>query len=147
MTIVVGWREWVALPGLGIGAIRAKVDTGARTSALHVDRQWRFTEGGMPWVGFELHGAGRRAPAVRGCAPVADERWVSDSGGHRTRRVFLQTTLMVGGAALPLEINLSDRGGRLYPMLLGRSALREGFVVDPARSSIHGRPRRAPEAA
>lgn len=145
--VLLGWREWVALPDLGIAAIRAKVDTGARSSALHVDRQWRFTEGGAPWVGFELDGRGRRAPSIRGRAPVADERWVTDSGGHRTRRVFLRTTLAVGGNACLLEINLTDRGGMLYPMLIGRTALAGGFVVDPARSSIHGRPRRSTEAA
>ena len=145
--VVLGWREWVALPGLGIGAIRAKVDTGARSSALHVDRQWRFTEGGAPWVGFELHGSGRRAPAIRGCAPIADERWVTDSGGHRTRRVFLRTSLAVGGNERMLDINLTDRAGMLYPMLLGRTALQGGFVVDPARSSVHGRPKRANRAA
>ncbi|WP_249040997.1 ATP-dependent zinc protease family protein [Marilutibacter maris] len=145
--IVLGWREWVALPALGLAAVRAKVDSGARTSALHVDRQWRFVEGGAPWVGFSLTpGAGEEAGGdtvvgtVEAAAPVIDEREVTDSGGHTTRRVFLRTTMRLAGIEREIEINLSDRRGMLFPMLLGRTAIATAFTIDPARSFLHGRP-------
>lgn len=140
--IMLGWREWVTLPALGLARIRAKVDTGARSSALHVDEQWRFTEGGAPWVGFRLTPGKASTDVIEVRAPVFDEREVADSGGHRCRRVFLRTTLRLAGHEHLIEINLSDRRGMLFPMLLGRTAIEGRFTVDPARSFIHGRPPR-----
>lgn len=139
--IVLGWRECVALPDLRIGQLRAKVDSGARSSALHVDSQWKFVEQGQPWVGFCLS-PGYGAPEIEVVAPVFDEREVTDSGGHCTRRVFVRTTLALAGVQREIEINLSDRGGMLFPMLLGRTALARMFTVDPGRSFLHGRPAR-----
>lgn len=136
--VVLGWREWASLPGLGIEAVRAKVDSGARTSALHVDAQWRFHEGGAPWVGFRVT-PGMPESSVEAAAPIWDERPVTDSGGHRTQRVFLRTTLVLGGIAREIEVNLADRHGMLFPMLLGRTAMARAFTVDPARSFLHGR--------
>ena len=141
--IMLGWREWVALPALGVVRVRAKVDTGARSSALHVDEQWRFSEGGAPWVGFRLT-PGRSSGVIEARAPIFDEREVADSGGHRSARVFLRTTLRLAGSERDIEINLSDRRGMLFPMLLGRTAIEGLFTVDPARSFIHGRPARSP---
>jgi len=137
--IVLGWREWVALPALGIGALRAKVDSGARSSALHVDAHWRFTERGVPWVGFRLGADGTEGPAMEGFAPILDEREVTDSGGHRTRRIFLRTPLRVAGVERDIDMNLSNRRGMLFPMLLGRTAMARMFTIDPARSFLHGR--------
>jgi hypothetical protein len=142
--IVLGWREWVALPALGIPRLRAKVDTGARSSALHVDAQWRFTEGGAPWVGFRITPRRARGVSIEARAPVLDEREVVDSGGRRTRRVFLATRLRLAGVEREIEINLADRRDMLFPMLLGRTAIAGAFTVDPARSSVHGRPPRRP---
>lgn len=141
--IMLGWRECVTLPDLGLTTVRAKVDTGARTCALHVDAQWRFIEGGAPWIGFRLSpGRGRTVDAA---APVHDEREVVDSGGHRTRRVFLHTRLRIAGAERAVEVNLADRRGMRFPMLVGRTALSGVFTVDPSRSFVHGRaPRRPP---
>lgn len=141
--IVLGWREWVVLPSLGITRLRAKIDTGARSSALHVDAQWRFTEGGAPWVGFRITPwKTRPAHVVEAIAPLIEERDVVDSGGHRTRRPFLRTRLQLAGVEREIEINLTDRGGMLFPMLLGRSAMAGAFMVDPAQSSVHGKPPR-----
>ena len=137
--IVLGWREWVVLPDLGIAGVRAKVDTGARSSALHVDEQWRFVEGGAPWVGFRLAARGVSGTRREAAAPVVDERLVTDSGGHRTLRVFLRTTVRLAGVDRSAEINLSDRHGMLFPMLLGRTAMARTFTVDPARSFLQGR--------
>ena len=143
--IVRGWREWLALPDLGVARVRSKIDSGARTSALHVDEQWRFFEGGAPWVGFRLTPGRLRGVAIEASAPVLDEREVADSGGHRNRRVFLRTRLLLAGHEREIEINLTDRRGMLFPMLLGRSAMDGAFMVDPARSFLHGRPPRTLE--
>ncbi len=140
--IVLGWREWVTLPTLGIARLRAKVDTGARSSALHVDAHWRFVEGGAPWVGFRLTSWKSDASVVEAVAPVVEERDVTDSGGRHTRRVFLRTTLRLAGVDREIDINLTDRRGMRFPMLLGRTAMAGMFTVDPARSSVHGRPPR-----
>jgi hypothetical protein len=142
--IVLGWREWVALPTLGIARVRAKIDTGARSSALHVDAQWRFSDGGAPWVGFRLTPWRSRQGTIEAAAPICEEREVVDSGGHRTRRVFMMTTLQLAGIEREIEINLTDRRGMLFPMLLGRSAMAGAFTVDPAKSSVHGKPPRLP---
>ncbi len=139
--VMLGWREWVALPHLAIPAIRAKIDTGARTSALHVDAQWRFVEGGAPWVGFRLT-PGLADAAVESAAQVIDERVVLDSGGKRSTRVFVRTQLVLAGCERDIEINLADRAGMRFPMLLGRTAIAGMFMVDPAVSFLHGRRRK-----
>ena len=146
MMVELGWREWVALPVLGIVRLRAKVDTGARSSALHVDAQWRFSDGGAPWVGFRIT-PGRGGDEVEACAPILDEREVVDSGGRRTRRVFLATRLRLAGVEREIEINLADRRNMRFPMLLGRTAIAGAFTVDPARSSLHGKPPRHPSGS
>ena len=138
--VMLGWREWLALPALGIVAIRAKVDTGARSSSLHVDTQWRFIEGGAPWAGFRIATGVRGGTIIESQAPISDEREVTDSGGNRSRRVFLRTPLVVAGVTREVEINLTDRRGMLFPMLLGRTALSRAFTIDPARSFLHGKP-------
>ena len=140
--IELGWREWAVLPDLGLPRMRAKIDTGARSCSLHVDAQWRFSEAGAPWVGFRVRCGKRRIRMVEAFAPLVDEREVVDSGGHRGLRPFLRTTLWLAGQARPVEINLTDRGGMLFPLLVGRSALGGAFTVDPARSFLHPRPAR-----
>jgi hypothetical protein len=137
--IVLGWREWAGLPCLGLPAVRCKIDSGARSSALHVDRCWRFSESGAPWVGFSLSNDGHGEAPLQAIAPIFDEREVIDSGGHRTRRIFLRTTLALAGVEREIEINLTDRRGMLFPMLLGRTAMAGWFTVDPSRSFLHGR--------
>ena len=109
--IPVGWREWVALPALGLPRLRAKVDTGARSSALHVERQWRFVDGGAPWIGFALVPRAH-ADEVEAAAPIVDERMVTDSGGHRTLRVFVRTT----------HDFLKNAEGRRFPIAPGMVA-------------------------
>ncbi|MFO1473273.1 MAG: RimK/LysX family protein [Lysobacterales bacterium] len=141
--IELGWREWAVLPELGLPRMRAKIDTGARSCALHVDASWRFAEGGAPWIGFRVRCGRKRVRMVEAAAPLVDEREVVDSGGHRGLRPFLRTTLWLAGQARPVEINLADRGGMLFPLLVGRSALGGAFTVDPARSFLHPKPVRA----
>ncbi len=134
LPIVLGWCETLALPDLSIAAIEAKIDTGARSSSLHVDSQQCFTRDGRDWVRFALHldGAAARL-AAQAEAPVHDRRAVRDSGGHETERVFILTTLAIAGIRYPIEVNLAARRGLKFPMLLGRTALAGRFLVDPAR--------------
>jgi hypothetical protein len=136
---VLGWREWLALPDLGIHTIRAKLDTGARSSALHVDTLETFQSGGREWVRFSVATGSADSKLVVVESTVHDRRPVTDSGGHVNERIFLRTRLVLAGQEYPVEINLTSRRNMLFPMLLGRTALARHFVVDPARSFRAGR--------
>ena len=136
---VLGWREWLALPDLGIHAIRAKLDTGARTSALHVDTLETFQSNGRDWVRFSIAPGYANARSVLVEATVHDRRPVTDSGGRVAERIFLRTRMQLAGLDFPVEINLTSRRDMLFPMLVGRTALNRRFVVDPARSFRAGR--------
>lgn len=138
--LLLGWREWVALPALGLHALRAKVDSGARTSALHVHDEECFERDGVEWVRFRVDDGDRGTTPLRGEAPVADRRVVTDSGGHRRLRVFIRTQLQLpDGRGWPIELNLAERRNMSFPMLLGRSALPRGTMVAPRRSFLLGR--------
>ena len=132
---VVGWREWLTLPDLGVPAIKAKIDTGARTSALHAEEIQRFRRRGKPWVRFIVHPLQQKLrPAVSCQAPVVDERIVTDSGGHRERRLVIVTQIAIGPHEFPAELTLARRDEMKFRMLLGRTALAGRFVVDPRGS-------------
>lgn len=132
-----GWREWVTLPELGITKIKAKVDTGARTSALHAFALHPFTENGQPKIRFEMHPLQHNTDFVVSCvADVVDKRPVTDSGGHTEERYVIMTPITLAGQTWPIEITLTERENMLFRMLLGRSALRKRFIVNPARSFV-----------
>ena len=137
----VGWREWVALPGLGLPAIKAKVDTGARTSALHAfDIAEEAGEGGEALVGFSVHPLQRDAELTVRCrAPLVDRRRVTDSGGHREERFVVRAALVLGAREREVELTLVDRTDMLFRMLVGRTSLVPDVRVDPARSFLLGR--------
>lgn len=138
--IIIGWREWLGLPDLGIPAIKAKIDTGARTSALHVDTLDVEERDGCTWLRFSVAATGRKqSPRVECVAPAIARRAVTDSGGHATLRWFIRTRIELGGTSIEAEINLANRRNMLFPMLLGRSALGDRFAIDPAASYRCGR--------
>jgi hypothetical protein len=139
-TVRLGWREWVALPDLGIALIRAKVDSGARSSALHVLDEETFVRDSREYVRFILDTGLPGEAAIPAEAPVLDRRHVTDSGGHRTERIFIRTRLLLAGQAWDAEVNLARRRNMLFPMLLGRTALAGRFLVDPASSFLLGDP-------
>lgn len=135
-----GWREWVALPDLGIPAVKAKLDTGARTSALHAYFVEPFEENGVSRVRFGIHPLRRRPEIALDCvADVKDRRIVSDSGGHREHRFVIETRLELGARSWLAEVTLTDRESMLFRMLLGRTALAGRFSVDPALSYSTGK--------
>ena len=143
MPRIAGWREWAALPGLGIPFIKAKLDTGARTSTIHTFFVERRRAHGRDRVRFGLHPLQRRAsPEIICEADLLDARMVSDSGGHRERRYIIETPIRLGDEEWRIEASLTDRESMLFRMLLGRTAIKNRFAVDPARSYVFGRRRR-----
>lgn len=134
---LLGWREWAALPGLGMPRIKVKVDTGARTSALHTFRVVPFERDGAPWVRFWVHPLQRSEAMVLVCeAAVVDRRRVRDSGGHDELRYVIVTPISLGDALWPIEVTLTDRDSMGFRMLLGRTAIRGRYLVDPGASYL-----------
>jgi len=138
--LLLGWREWAALPELGLDLIKAKVDTGARTSTLHAFYVQPFRRGTCRHVRFGVHPLrGRTDVVVHGQAQVIDRRRVSDSGGHREERYVILTQLRLGSLEWPIELTLTNRETMLFRMLLGRSAIAGRALVDPDLSFVTGR--------
>lgn len=133
----IGWREVVSLPDLDIDKIKVKVDTGARTSALHAHRITKFSKDNATYVRFFVHPHQRkRKPEIECTALVVDERAVTNSGGKTTERYVIRTTIVAGDKRWPIELTLTNRDEMGFRMLLGRQAVRRRFVVDPGRSYV-----------
>ncbi|HEY9017200.1 ATP-dependent zinc protease [Thiomicrospira sp.] len=130
-----GWREWVALPSLGIKALKCKVDTGARTSALHAFSVEPFEREGQEWVKFGVHPHQNELDTEVWCeAKVKDKRIVTDSGGNKTERYFIETELVLGNQRFMIDLSLTSRDTMRFRMLLGRVAMENRFVVDVSQS-------------
>jgi hypothetical protein len=138
---LLGWREWVALPELGITHIKAKIDTGARTSALHACAIEPYYKGAERWVMFVIHPKQRRNDVCVEChARVKDRRLVSDSGGHKQHRYVIETPLLIGDSSIITEMTLTNRDSMLFRMLIGRMALNGRFMIDSQASYLRGKP-------
>jgi hypothetical protein len=149
---IVGWREWVGLPALGIARIKAKVDTGARTAALHAWRIERFERDGEAWVRFEVHPVQRDNRTRTSCeARLAGMKAVRNSGGNLENRFVILTEVTLGTETWPIELTLTNRDQMGFRLLLGRASVRGRFVVDPSTSYRVGKPeavlKRAPANA
>lgn len=140
---VIGWREWVGLPDLGVAAIKVKIDTGARSSALHAFDLERFSRRGHRMVRFTVHPYQRdTVRSVRVEAELHDERPVRDSGGHVEQRPVILTSVRMLERTWEVELTLTNRDEMGFRMLLGRQGLRGQFVIDPNRSFLCGKPQR-----
>jgi hypothetical protein len=137
---LIGWREWLALPDLDIPWIKVKVDTGARTSALHAFAIEPYHNDKGEWrIRFGIHPAQKASiPEVWCDAPIADRREVTDSGGHKELRYVIRTCFSLGAWQWEGEVTLTDRENMRFRMLLGRNAMKEFFLVDPSQSFLLG---------
>lgn len=136
----IGWREWLALPDLAIPGIKAKIDTGARSSSLHTHDYEVVNRNGVEVVRFQLHPLRSTSDVLLTCeAPVADYREVKDSGGHGERRPFIRTLVRIGAVEWMVDLSLTNREGMKFRMLLGREALADRFMVNPGSSYLIGK--------
>lgn len=137
---VVGWREWLTLPELNLPHLKAKLDTGARTSALHAFHVDPFESEGKLWVSFGIHPIQGNTDQVIECeAPVIDQRNVSDSGGHTETRYVIDTQICMGDFSWRAECTLTNRDSMKFRMLLGRTAISDLFLVNSAVSYLVGK--------
>jgi hypothetical protein len=135
---ILGWREWVELPELGLSSIKAKIDTGARTSCLHAFELDVISRDGLDWARFKVHPQqGNNEHVVECEARILDRRQVRDSGGHIEERIVILTTLKIGAWEDKIEMTLTARDNMRFRMLMGRTSIsRGGFQVDPSRSYL-----------
>ncbi|MEJ2114863.1 MAG: RimK/LysX family protein [Gammaproteobacteria bacterium] len=137
---VIGWREWVSLPNLKVDQIKCKVDTGAKTSALHAYFIEPFKKSGTEYIRFGLHPLQKSSKKELICtSKVFDQRTVTDSGGHREMRYVIFTQIKLNRHIIEAEVTLTDRDSMTFRMLLGRDAIKNHFIVNPARSYLIGK--------
>ncbi len=138
--ILVGNREWCALPALGIPAVKARIDSGAKTSSIHAFNIRKFRKKGELWVRFEIHPIQKNKKTSIHCeAPVIDERKVKSSSGHSEKRFVIATPLQLGTESWEIELTLSNRDAMGYRMLLGRQAMNGRILIDPEHGYCLGR--------
>jgi hypothetical protein len=142
--LVVGWRELVDLPGLGLQSVPAKIDTGARTSSLHATVLDHFTRDGQEFVRFAVDFPRQHVRQV--CEAIhVDHRGVTSSNGDTQMRLIVKTPIRIGELEFRAEISLADRSDMQFPLLIGRTALRRRFLVDAGRSWLQSPHQRRPK--
>ncbi|MEI8633823.1 ATP-dependent zinc protease [Vibrio sp. PP-XX7] len=133
--LIIGNLELCSLPDLGIFDLEVRIDTGAKTSSLHVDNIRRFKKKGQLYVEFDLHpDIYNMAQTVKCAAPVVDSRKIKSSNGESEQRYVIQTSFSIGEQSWPIEITLTNRQEMSYLMLLGREGMRDRVYVDPSRA-------------
>ena len=138
--IILGWKEWVSLPDLNIPAVKAKVDTGAKTSALHAFYIETFDHQGDDFISFSLHPLPNKPHLIIHCkAPLLTIRKVTNSGGYSEKRYVIETRLVINHHEWTIELNLTDRESMSFRMLLGREAMTPRVIVDPEASFLAGK--------
>ena len=141
---IAGWREWVGLPGIEIEWIKAKLDTGARSSAIHAFDITAFERDDQPWVRFSVHPWQRsREESVEVELPIHDRRGVRSSTGHVQERYVVLMDIALVDRTVTAEVTLTGRDQMGFRMLVGREALRQGYLVDSRRSYLGGRPKKS----
>ncbi|MBI2602427.1 MAG: ATP-dependent zinc protease [Deltaproteobacteria bacterium] len=144
---VIGWREYVSLHELGIGKIKAKIDTGARTSTLHAFDVKEYSVGTMTFVRFKVHPVQRNTRELVSCrAALVGKRLIKDSGGKVTVRHVIETEITLNARTWTLELTLVNRDEMGFRMLLGRQAIRGHFMIDPSRSFLMSKKKRKKKA-
>ncbi|WP_353815258.1 ATP-dependent zinc protease family protein [Agromyces sp. SYSU T00266] len=137
---IAGWREWVRLPQADVGWLKAKLDTGARSSALHAFDVEEFERDGVDWVRFGIHPwQDTDADAATVELPVHDRRVIRSSTGHTQQRLVVLMEVVLHDRPVTAEVTLTNRDEMGFRMLIGREALRNGFLVDAGRSFVGGR--------
>lgn len=138
-----GWREWVSLPSVGVGSIKAKLDTGARTSALHAFNIETYWSNGELWARFFVHPYQKNDAREIACdARIEDIRIVSNPGGRRQRRLVIRTDVRLGDETWPIDLSLTDRDEMGFRLLIGRTAMHGNLIVDPDHSYLLGKCKR-----
>ncbi|WP_262689729.1 ATP-dependent zinc protease family protein [Kordiimonas aestuarii] len=139
--LIIGWREWAVLPDFAVPEIKAKIDTGAKTSALHAYRIKKIMRDGVPWAEFFVHPVQRRKrPEVKCAAPIVGEREVKSSNGIVQTRLVVSTILELGPFAQKIELTLTNRDEMGFRLLIGRQALTRRYLVDSGLSYGLGEP-------
>lgn len=138
--IIIGWNEWCSMPEIGIPAIRAKIDTGAQTSAIHAENISPFERNGEEWVRFIVRPISFRRKLKISCeAPLLGKRTVISSNGHKQKRYVIRTKLKMGGSEWEIELTLAKRETMTFRMLLGRQALASQVLIEPEQSLLLSR--------
>lgn len=142
---LLGWREWVLFSDLGLPMIKAKVDTGARTSCLHAFEVEKFKHNNADWVRFKVHPYQKNNEDIVVCeAPIHDLRLVTDSGGHSEERFVIKSRIKIGSWEDDIEITLTARDSMKFRVLLGRTAMKQGhFLVNPSLSYLQDKKTKA----
>lgn len=136
---IIGWREWVSLPDLGLVAIKGKIDSGAKTSSLHAFDIKTEKKGTKTYVTFKVHPLQRDVSVVVNCrALLVDKRVITNSGGDAEERFVIKTYMVIAGIKKKIELTLTNRETMKYRMLIGRAALKS-FYIDPSQSYLSGK--------
>lgn len=138
--IVIGWQEIVSLPQIGIAAIDAKIDTGAKTSSLHAENIKFFNKNGTEYVTFDVHPIKKHKAVVVKCqAPLTEKRNVKSSSGCKESRPMIKANMKIGAYIFEIDVNLTKRDYMRSRMLLGRDAMKGNVIIDPEHKYLHGK--------